>query len=114
MYFTRFLQWSDNNATIMFHVFVLMSYLTSVLGGALADSRLGKFKTILYFSIVYAIGNCVMSGTAIPRVTGDPPQAWGAIIGLICIALGAGGIKPCVAAFGGDQLKDTDEELLRV
>lgn len=27
------------------------------------------------------------------------------IIGLLLIALGSGGIKPCVAAFGGDQFK---------
>lgn len=27
------------------------------------------------------------------------------IIGLVLIALGSGGIKPCVAAFGGDQFK---------
>ena len=26
--------------------------------------------------------------------------------GLILIALGTGGIKPCVAAFGGDQFKE--------
>ena len=26
--------------------------------------------------------------------------------GLVLIALGTGGIKPCVAAFGGDQFKD--------
>ena len=27
------------------------------------------------------------------------------ILGLLLIALGSGGIKPCVAAFGGDQFK---------
>lgn len=27
------------------------------------------------------------------------------IIGLLLIAIGSGGIKPCVAAFGGDQFK---------
>jgi len=26
--------------------------------------------------------------------------------GLLLIALGTGGIKPCVAAFGGDQFKE--------
>lgn len=28
------------------------------------------------------------------------------MIGLILIALGTGGIKPCVSAFGGDQFED--------
>lgn len=27
------------------------------------------------------------------------------IAGLLCIAIGSGGIKPCVSAFGGDQFK---------
>ena len=29
-----------------------------------------------------------------------------AAVGLVIIALGTGGIKPCVSAFGGDQFKD--------
>lgn len=29
-----------------------------------------------------------------------------AAIGLIVIALGTGGIKPCVSSFGGDQFKE--------
>lgn len=28
------------------------------------------------------------------------------MVGLLLIALGTGGIKPCVAAFGGDQFED--------
>lgn len=28
------------------------------------------------------------------------------VVGLILIAFGTGGIKPCVAAFGGDQFED--------
>lgn len=28
-------------------------------------------------------------------------------IGLVIIAFGTGGIKPCVAAFGGDQFKES-------
>jgi solute carrier family 15 oligopeptide transporter 1 len=32
------------------------------------------------------------------------------LIGLALIALGTGGIKPCVAAFGGDQFKLPEQE----
>jgi dipeptide/tripeptide permease len=33
-------------------------------------------------------------------------------VGLILIALGTGGIKPCVSAFGGDQFKEEQKSLL--
>lgn len=33
-----------------------------------------------------------------------------AFIGLVLIALGTGGIKPCVAAFGGEQFKLPEQE----
>ena len=31
------------------------------------------------------------------------PAVWGPLLGLHLIALGTGGIKPCVSSFGGDQ-----------
>ena len=34
------------------------------------------------------------------------------IIGLTLIAIGTGGIKPCVSAFGGDQFEEGEEESL--
>ena len=92
----------------------MISYLSSVLGGGLADSPLGKYRTILYFSLIYAAGNVVMAGTAIPGVTGDPPQVWGAMLGLVLIGLGTGGIKPCASAFGAEQLPQEDKTLIQV
>jgi dipeptide/tripeptide permease len=69
-------------------------------GGVLSDSYLGKFRTILYLSLVYCIGNVVLAVTALPGVTGTPPHWWGAALGLGLLAIGTGGIKPCVSAFG--------------
>ncbi|XP_070570104.1 solute carrier family 15 member 2-like isoform X1 [Ptychodera flava] len=46
-----------------------------------------------------------------PQTTGDP-YLWGPLLGLLLIAIGTGGIKPCVAAFGGDQFgKDQAAEV---
>ena len=54
-----------------------------------------------------------MSVTAIPGVTGDPPKLWGTALGLSLIAVGTGGIKPCVSAFGGDQFGKHQQHLVQ-
>uniref|UniRef100_A0AAR2IRQ7 Solute carrier family 15 member 1a n=1 Tax=Pygocentrus nattereri TaxID=42514 RepID=A0AAR2IRQ7_PYGNA len=115
LYFRYFLRWDDDLATSIYHAFVALCYLTPILGAIVADSWLGKFKTIIYLSIVYAIGQIVMAVSAINDITdanrdGTPDNmavhVTLAMIGLILIAFGTGGIKPCVSAFGGDQFAD--------
>uniref|UniRef100_A0A8C2A3J7 Solute carrier family 15 member 1 n=1 Tax=Cyprinus carpio TaxID=7962 RepID=A0A8C2A3J7_CYPCA len=115
LYFRYFLLWDDDLATSIYHAFVALCYLTPILGAIIADSWLGKFKTIIYLSIVYAIGQVTMAISTIHDITdanrdGTPDNFTFHIalsmLGLILIALGTGGIKPCVAAFGGDQFQE--------
>ncbi|KAG8096875.1 hypothetical protein GUJ93_ZPchr0013g35436 [Zizania palustris] len=95
-------------------------YLTPLIGATLADSYWGKYRTISVFSTIYFLGMTALTLSAsIPSL--QPPRCIGSIcpqptvpqyliyfIGLYMIALGAGGIKPCVSAFGADQFDDTD------
>ncbi|XP_029308523.1 solute carrier family 15 member 1b [Cottoperca gobio] len=119
LYFKYFLKWDDDFATTIYHTFVALCYLTPILGAIVADSWLGKFKTIVYLSIVYALGQVILAISAIHDITdanrdGTPDNITVHIalsmLGLILIALGTGGIKPCVAAFGGDQFLDHQEK----
>ncbi|XP_076004949.1 solute carrier family 15 member 1b [Genypterus blacodes] len=119
LYFKYFLRWDDDFATTIYHTFVALCYLTPILGAIVADSWLGKFKTIIYLSIVYTVGQVVMAIGAIHDITdtnkdGTPDNMTFHIalsmVGLILIALGTGGIKPCVAAFGGDQFQEHQEK----
>lgn len=73
------------------------------MGAIISDSWLGKFKTIFYMSIIYVIGSALVSITSIEPL--HIPQREFTIIGLLLVAVGTGGIKPCVSAFGGDQFK---------
>ena len=57
---------AEDVSTAIYHAWVFLSYFTSLFGALLADSFLGKFKTIFYISIVYAIGQAVLSIGAIP------------------------------------------------
>ncbi|KAG7503188.1 solute carrier family 15 member 1-like [Solea senegalensis] len=119
LYFKYFLNWDDDFATTIYHTFVALCYLTPILGAIVADSWLGKFKTIIYLSIVYAAGQVIMAISAIHDITdankdGVPDNMTFhvalSMVGLLLIALGTGGIKPCVAAFGGDQFQDHQEK----
>uniref|UniRef100_A0A3B4AAU5 Solute carrier family 15 member 1 n=1 Tax=Periophthalmus magnuspinnatus TaxID=409849 RepID=A0A3B4AAU5_9GOBI len=122
LYFKYFLNWNDDFATSIYHVFVALCYLTPILGAIVADSWLGKFKTIIYLSIVYALGQIAMAISAVHDITdqnrdGTPDNMTFhvvlSMVGLFLIALGTGGIKPCVAAFGGDQFTNEQENQRR-
>ncbi|XP_049919077.1 solute carrier family 15 member 1-like [Epinephelus moara] len=119
LYFKYFLRWDNDFATTIYHTFVALCYLTPILGAIVADSWLGKFKTIVYLSIVYVLGQIVLAVSAIHDVTdknkdGTPNNMTFHIslsmVGLLLIALASGGIKPCMAAFGGDHFGDHQEK----
>ncbi|KAL3531721.1 hypothetical protein ACH5RR_005242 [Cinchona calisaya] len=95
-------------------------YVTPLLGAFLADAYLGRYWTIATFSIIYVFGMTLLTLTA--SVHGLKPACDGKnichptglqtgffFLGLYLIALGTGGIKPCVSSFGADQFDDSDE-----
>jgi POT family proton-dependent oligopeptide transporter len=86
------------------HLFIALAYFFSIIGGTLADYYLGKYKTILYLSLVYCAGHCCL---AIFDSNLD-----GFLFGLLLIVIGAGGIKPCVSANVGDQFDASNGALL--
>ncbi|KAL9657867.1 hypothetical protein ABK040_009455 [Willaertia magna] len=117
LYLKDFLRIDEDVATGIVHAFVFLAYFTPLVGGFLADAIFGKYWTILMLSVVYCIGQTVISVTAIPGVTGsvEHPHWWGAALGLVLVAIGTGGIKSSVSTMGGDQFdpeKPNTPELL--
>ncbi|XP_049885461.1 peptide transporter family 1 [Pectinophora gossypiella] len=108
LYLRDKLGYSDNGATVIYHTFTMFAYFFPLIGAMIADGWLGRFRTILYLSLVYAAGSVLISVTAMPPV--PFPQLPFTIIALLLIAFGTGGIKPCVSAFGGDQFKLPEQE----
>ena len=103
------LEAARNEATETMHLWSAAVYALPLIGAIISDRLLGKYKTILYLSIVYCLGHlalAVFEGPGLQlallgQVYIDPIQ--GLYIGLGLIALGSGGIKPCVSAHVGDQ-----------
>ena len=101
----------DNTANVWQHNFVAAVYFLPMLGAIISDWLFGKYHTILWLSLVYCLGHAVMALVDYPALTGmDPRITLGIALGLI--ALGAGGIKPCVSAHVGDQFGKTNQHLL--
>jgi len=73
------------------------------LAALISDIWLGKYKTIISFSIVYCLGFLVL--------VLDQTRL-GLKIGLTLIAIGSGIIKPCVSANVGDQFGKTNQHLI--
>ncbi|XP_049520580.1 peptide transporter family 1-like isoform X2 [Dermacentor silvarum] len=109
LFLINVLMFEEHTAKSVYHGFVMACYFSPVLGAMIADSYLGKFRTIFYISIVYAIGNITLAVSAVPALVG---HTWIPMIGLAVIAFGTGGIKPCVSAFGGDQFMPGQERQL--
>jgi solute carrier family 15 (oligopeptide transporter), member 1 len=102
------LSYNENSATVIFHLSAMGVYLCSLFGAIIADSWWGKFKTILVLSCVYAIGSTTVAAGAVDQWM--LPSKEFTLIGLFLIALGSGGIKPCVSAFGAEQFKLPQQE----
>ncbi|KAL3751377.1 hypothetical protein ACJRO7_012234 [Eucalyptus globulus] len=98
--------------------------LTPLLGAYVADAYAGRFWTITVASVVYVVGMTLLTLSAVipqllpppcnPSASSTPCQeANGGQLAVLYVALllgaiGSGGIRPCVVAFGADQFDETD------
>lgn len=94
---------SDQQAATYFHLFVAACYFFPLLGSIISDVFWGKYRTILVLSVVYCFGHLALA---------IDETRTGLLIGLTLIAIGAGGIKPCVSAHVGDQFGSQNQYLL--
>jgi len=90
-------------AKTAFHTFAMTAYFLPLIGAVLADAWLGKYRTIMLLSWVYCLGHLALA---------LDETKFGLYSGLTLIAIGAGGIKPCVSAHVGDQFGPRNQSLL--
>ena len=96
------------------HLFVASAYFFPIIGGIVADAFLGKYLTILLLSIVYCLGHLCLALMDLPQpllAATLAPRGW-LLAGLALVAIGSGGIKPCVSAHVGDQFGQSNRHLL--
>ncbi len=94
---------NHEEAKSWFHLFTSAVYFAPLLGALIADVFWGKYKTILVLSVIYCLGHLTLALDT---------TRMGLVLGLTLIAIGSGGIKPCVSAHVGDQFGPKNSHLI--
>ena len=120
LYFSNYLGFSDSLSVSLFSYMSSLAYFSPLLGAVVSDSYLGQYRTIILFGFVYLFGLMILTvGAFSPTNDNNNDNTsqdhhphhfhfqWNVFLlflGLFFICIGTGGIKPCVSAFGADQV----------
>jgi POT family proton-dependent oligopeptide transporter len=104
IYLTSKLHFTDAKAASWQSLFKMGAYFFPMLGAIISDVFWGKFRTIMVFSMVYALGCAALA------IFGSTESAL--IASLLLVAIGTGGIKPCVSTNVGDQFTSKNAHLI--
>nr|KAI8731472.1 solute carrier family 15 member 4-like [Biomphalaria glabrata] len=107
------------NATTIHLIFDGFVFIIPIIGGFLADSYLGRFKTIWISSLIYIVGVFLLPAAAIEynnwnwtelSVTGRT-----ALFGtaLVCVTLGTAGLRANVGLFGAEQIESLGKDAIQ-
>ncbi|KAL7120401.1 hypothetical protein ACP275_02G120300 [Erythranthe tilingii] len=104
MYLTKVLGQPTATAAKNVNTWQGVSAIFPVVGGFLADSYVGRYKTILFSSVVYLIGLILLT----VAVSAVPLQLRHTVffVALYILSIGEGGHKPCVQTFAADQFDE--------
>jgi len=100
----------DRTAALeIYAIFTGLVYLTPILGGWIADSLLGKRKTVYIGGLVMAVGQFLLAASAFMSSTLDPASRLFLFnFGLGTLIIGNGLFKPNISTIVGEFYEDND------
>ncbi|KAI1711844.1 POT family domain-containing protein [Ditylenchus destructor] len=108
LYLLNVLKFTDNQTNVFFNIFLILNGTTPLIASIIADGYIGKYKTIIYSSLLIVTGKVVVA-----LASGFNSEAvihpWMDVIGIMIIVGGSGGIESCNAPFGGDQFHSPEK-----
>ena len=106
LYLSDQLGYGDARGGQFYFLFIAACYLLPLLGGFIADNFLGKYLTIVMFSVPYVAGQFLIGFSEENR--------WLLIVSLLLLSMGTGVIKPNISTLMGltyDQQRPGQEAL---
>ena len=95
----------QQTATGLGTFFSFWCYVTPLIGAYVADTYLGRYKTIMYSIGTALVGHLILIASAAPHTLRDTNGALAAfIISLIVFGLGTGGFKPNISPLIAEQI----------
>lgn len=91
------LSYSVSAAKGLSHAFFFLAFFFAMIFGFFSDVRVGHYRTIVSLSIVHVLG------TGMLVISAYTSSTLSFLSGILLVAMGTGGIKPCISVFGGDQ-----------
>jgi POT family proton-dependent oligopeptide transporter len=96
--FTLYLQhkdqgfgWTEEKATSLYSYYMMFVYASPLVGGWIADRRLGYWKSVLLGGFIFMLGYFLLAVHSLPVL----------YLGLTCLVIGNGFFKPNVSAMVG-------------
>ncbi|CAG8597533.1 938_t:CDS:2 [Ambispora gerdemannii] len=90
-------------ATALTLFFSFITYSTLIVGAVIADVYWGKYKTIIVFGIIYALGPFILTITSIPQLLDTSAPFVGLIVAILLMGLGRGGVKSNYTVAAAEQ-----------
>ncbi|KAI1799965.1 POT family-domain-containing protein [Daldinia bambusicola] len=100
------------SASNIMNALIIGSYITPVPAAVVADSWLGRYKTMLYAAIIESIGATILFATSLPSAIRGGAALGGVIPACILLAVGSGAFKTTVVPFIADQYAQTEPQVI--
>ncbi|PKX91326.1 oligopeptide transporter [Aspergillus novofumigatus IBT 16806] len=97
----------EATATNIVNALMAGGYLATIPAAVVADTWLGRYRTILVSAFIQLCGSAILFASSFPRAVQSGAAAGGLATGIVLIAVGSGGVRSSVAPFIAEQYTET-------
>jgi POT family proton-dependent oligopeptide transporter len=106
------LNFGQSTATRVYCAFYIFYYTTPTFFAILADSRLGRYTSLVMSVILYCAGWAILTVSSIPSSIDGGWGLPGLVVSMVLIGLGGGGFRAIMVPFIADQYTEKEPRVI--